>query len=63
MCFSADFGNVQRISVILCISVFLVTDKILWIRGEIAPEEQFLPFSTLFLHIFLTKGVKLQVHL
>ena len=23
-------------------------DKILWIRGEIAPEEQFLPFPTIF---------------
>ena len=24
-------------------------NKILWIRGEIAPEEQFLPFPTIFL--------------
>ena len=23
-------------------------NKILWIRGEIAPQEQFLPFSTIF---------------
>ena len=23
-------------------------NKILWIRGEIAPEEQFLPFPTIF---------------
>ena len=33
-------------------------NKILWIRGEIAPQEQFLPFSTIFsIYIFLTKGV------
>ena len=31
----------------------------MWIRGEIAPQEQFLLYST----IFLTKGVKLYVHL
>ena len=37
--------------------------KILWIRGEIAPQEQFLPFSTIFQHIFLTKGAKLHVNL
>ena len=23
-------------------------NKLLWIRGEIAPQEQFLPFSTIF---------------
>ena len=32
-------------------------NKILWIRGEIAPQEQFLPFPTIFEYIFLTKGV------
>ena len=31
-------------------------NKILWIRGEIAPQEQFLPFPTNFQYIFLTKG-------
>ena len=27
--------------------------KILWKRGEIAPEEQFLPFSTIFCYLVL----------
>ena len=35
----------------------------MWIRGKIAPHEQFLPFSTIFQHIFLTKGVKLHDYL
>ena len=36
----------------------------MWKRGEIAPEEQFLLFSTLFyIHIFLTLRVKLHIHL
>ena len=35
----------------------------LWIRGEIAPQEQFLPFPTIFLYIFLIKGVYLHIHL
>ena len=36
----------------------------MWKRGEIAPKEQFLLFSTLFyLYIFLTSGVKLHIHL
>ena len=34
----------------------------MWKRGEIAPQEQFLLFSTL-LYIFLTSGVKLHIHL
>ena len=34
----------------------------MWKRGEIAPKEQIL-FSTLFLYIFLTSGVKLHIHL
>ena len=38
-------------------------NKILWIRGEIAPQEEFLPFSTIFSTYFLIKGVKLHVHL
>ena len=38
-------------------------NKILWIRREIAPQEQFLLFSTIFSPIFLTGGVKLHVHL
>ena len=38
-------------------------NKILWMRGEIAPQEQFLPFPHYFQHIFLTKGVKLHDHL
>ena len=36
----------------------------MWKRGEIAPKEQFLLFSTLFyIYIFLTSGVKLHIHL
>ena len=36
----------------------------MWKRGEIAPKEQFLLFSTLFLiYIFLTSGVKLPISL
>ena len=38
----------------------------MWKRGEIAPQEQFLLFSTLFyiyISIFLTSGVKLHIHL
>ena len=36
----------------------------MWKRGEIAPQEQFLLFSTLFyIYIFLTPGVKLHIHL
>ena len=39
-------------------------NKITWKRGEIAPKEQFLLFSTLFyIYIFLTSGVKLHIHL
>ena len=37
--------------------------KILWIREEIAPQEQFLSFSTLFSTYISTKGVRLHVHL
>ena len=40
----------------------------MWKRGEIAPKEQFLLFSTLFyiyiyiyIYIFLTAGVKLHI--
>ena len=33
----------------------------MWKRGEIAPKEQFLLFSTLFNIIFLTSGVKLHI--
>ena len=32
-------------------------NKIMWIRGEIAPQEQFFPFPQYFQYIFLTKGV------
>ena len=36
----------------------------MWKRGEIAPEEQFLLFTTsLYINIFLTSGVKLRIHL
>ena len=42
----------------------------MWKRGEIAPKEQFLLFSTLlyiyiyiYIYIFLTSGVKLHIHL
>ena len=36
----------------------------MWKRGEIAPKEQFLLFSTLFyIYLFLTSGVKLHIHL
>ena len=39
-------------------------NKIMWKRGEIAPKEQFLLFSTLlYIYIFLTSGVKLHIHL
>ena len=39
-------------------------NKILWKRGEIAPNEQFLLFSTLFyIYIFLTSGFKLHIQL
>ena len=39
-------------------------NKIMWKRGEIAPKEQFLLFSTLFyIYIFLTSGVKWHIHL
>ena len=35
----------------------------MWKRGEIAPEEQFLLFSTLlYIYIFLNSGVKLHIH-
>ena len=35
----------------------------MWKRGDIAPQEQFLLFSTLFYtYIFLTSGVKLHIH-
>ena len=37
-------------------------NKIMWERGEIAPKEQFLLFSTIF-SIYLTSGVKLHSHL
>ena len=36
-----------------------IGNKILWKRGEIAPEEQFLLFSTIF-SIYLSSGVKLH---
>ena len=35
----------------------------MWTRGQIAPKEQFLLFSTLFYIYFLTSGVKLHIHL
>ena len=36
----------------------------MWKRGEIAPKEQFLLFSSLlYIYIFLTSGVKLHIHL
>ena len=41
-------------------------NKIMWKRGEIAPKEQFLLFSTLlyiYIYIYLTSGVKLHIHL
>ena len=37
--------------------------KILWRRGEIPPQEQFLLFSTIFSTYLLTSGVKLHIHL
>ena len=41
-----------------------IGNKIMWKRGEIAPQQQFLLFSTLFyIYIFLTSGVKLHIHL
>ena len=38
-------------------------NKILWKRGEIAPKEQFLLFSTLFYIYISNLGVKLHIHL
>ena len=35
----------------------------MWKRGEIAPKEQFLLFSTLFYTYIQTSGVKLHIHL
>ena len=35
----------------------------MWKRGEIAPKEQFLLFSTLFYIYILTSEVKLHIHL
>ena len=35
----------------------------MWKRAEIAPKEQFLLFSTLYIYIFLTSGVKSHIHL
>ena len=32
--------------------------EILWIMGEIAPEEQFLPLSTIFYYLMLDFDVK-----
>ena len=42
-----------------------IGNKILWKRGEIAPKEQFLLFSTYFQYISYkcTSGVKLYTHL
>ena len=37
-------------------------NKIVWKRGEIAPKEQFLLFSTIF-SIYLTPGVKLRIYI
>ena len=39
------------------------SNKIMWKRGEIAPKEQFLLFSTSLYIVFLTSGVKLHIHL
>ena len=38
-------------------------NKIIWKKGEIAPEEQFLLFPHYFIYVFLTSGVKLHIHL
>ena len=35
--------------------------KILWIRGEIAPQEQFLLFSTIFCYLMLDFYVKTRI--
>ena len=35
----------------------------MWKRGEIAPKEQFLLFSTIFFNMSLISGVKLLIHL
>ena len=35
--------------------------KILWNRGKIAPEEQFLPLSTIFYHLMLDFYVKTEI--
>ena len=38
-------------------------NKIIWKRGEIAPKEQFLLFSTLFYIYISNLGVKIHIHL
>ena len=54
----------RRENLVLVITQISKIDyKILWKRGEIAPGEQFLPFSTIFQYILLIKGVKLHSHL
>ena len=40
-----------------------IGNKILWKRGDIAPQEQFLLFSTIFSLLYLTSGFKLHIHL
>ena len=35
--------------------------KILWKRGKIAPEEQFLPLSTIFYYLMLEFYVKTEI--
>ena len=35
--------------------------KILWKRGKIAPEEQFLPLSTIFYYLMLDFYVKTEI--
>ena len=35
--------------------------KILWKRGEIAPEEQFFPFSTIFCYLMLDFYIKIRI--
>ena len=35
--------------------------KILWKKGEIAPEEQFLPLSTIFCYLMLDFYVKTRI--
>ena len=51
----------RRKNLLLVMSKYIL--KILWERGEIAPEEQFLLLSTIFCNLMLEFYVYLHIHL